>query len=105
MGALAIILILRAQIRMSRDNSPLGTNEILVDWLDDLKACLIELKKATLDSNTPNLYLGLLGEFALSRWLEARGISFEPPETGYCSGEAQTNESQASKPSRTSDSW
>jgi hypothetical protein len=62
---------------MSRDNSPLGTNEILVDWLDDLKACLIELKKATLDSNTPNLYLGLLGEFALSRWLEARGISFD----------------------------
>lgn len=77
LGALAIILILRAQIRMSRDNSPLGTNEILVDWLDDLKACLIELKKATLDSNTPNLYLGLLGEFALSRWLEARGISFD----------------------------
>jgi len=51
---------------MSRDNSPLGTNEILVDWLDDLKACLIELKKATLDSNTPNLYLGLLGEFAFA---------------------------------------
>lgn len=62
---------------MSRDDSTLGVNEIRVDWLDDLKACLIELKKATLDTNTPNLYLGLLGEFAFSRWLEARGISFD----------------------------
>lgn len=77
MGALAIILTLRVQIRMSRDDSTLGVNEIRVDWLDDLKACLIELKKATLDTNTPNLYLGLLGEFAFSRWLEARGISFD----------------------------
>jgi hypothetical protein len=74
---LAIILILRAQIRMSRDDSPLGANEILVDWLDDLKVCLIELKKSSLDSNTPNLYLGLLGEFAFSRWLEVRGIVFD----------------------------
>ena len=77
MGALAIILTLRVQIRMSRDDSTLGVNEIRVDWLDDLKACLIELKKATLDTNTPNLYLGLLGEFAFSRWLEAREISFD----------------------------
>ena len=77
LGALAIILTLRVQIRMSRDDSTLGVNEIRVDWLDDLKACLIELKKATLDTNTPNLYLGLLGEFAFSRWLEARGISFD----------------------------
>lgn len=62
---------------MSRDDSPLGANEILVDWLDDLKVCLIELKKSSLDSNTPNLYLGLLGEFAFSRWLEVRGIVFD----------------------------
>ena len=74
---LVIILILRAQIRMTRDDSPLGANEILVDWLDDLKVCLIELKKSSLDSNTPNLYLGLLGEFAFSRWLEVRGIVFD----------------------------
>jgi len=62
---------------MSRDDSPLGANEILVDWLDDLKVCLIELKKSSLDSNTPNLYLGLLGEFAFSRWLEVRGNVFD----------------------------
>ena len=62
---------------MARDDSPLGANEILVDWLDDLKVCLIELKKSSLDSNTPNLYLGLLGEFAFSRWLEVRGIVFD----------------------------
>lgn len=62
---------------MARDDSPLGANEIPVDWLDDLKVCLIELKKSSLDSNTPNLYLGLLGEFAFSRWLEVRGIVFD----------------------------
>ncbi len=71
------ISVLRVQIEMGRDDSPLGAHEILVDYLDDLKTCLIELKKATLDFDTPNLYLGLLGEFALSRWLADRGFSFD----------------------------
>jgi hypothetical protein len=72
-----IIWTLRVQIKVIRDNSPLGAHEIPVDYLDDLKACLIELKKNTLDFDTHNLYLGLLGEFALSRWLEVRGFTFD----------------------------
>ena len=62
---------------MERDDASFGAHEISVDYIDELKDCLIDLKKSALELNTLNLYFGLLGEFALSRWLEVRGFSFD----------------------------
>ena len=60
-----------------RDESPLNDNEIRIDYLPELQSSLRELKKSDLNTSTPNLFLGLLGEFAFSRWLISRGIEHD----------------------------
>jgi hypothetical protein len=61
---------------MPRDNSPLGENEVLVDYLSELKLSLRELKSFQMSSSTPDMYLGLLGEFAFAKWLSSNSIDF-----------------------------
>jgi hypothetical protein len=62
---------------MARDNSPLDENEVEVDYLNELKSCLRKLKSANLPTSTPDLYLGLLGEFGFAKWLLNNGIDFD----------------------------
>ena len=62
---------------MERDSSELTENEVRVDYLIKLKATLRELKKSKLNPNTPELYLGLLGEFGFAKWLEERNVDFD----------------------------
>lgn len=62
---------------MVRDSSDLTESEVTVDYLDDLKKTLRELKKSKLNPNTPELYLGLLGEFGFAKWLKERNFTFD----------------------------
>jgi len=62
---------------MVRDSSELIDNEVTVDYLVDLKKTLRELKKSKLNPNTPELYLGLLGEFGFAKWLKERNFFFD----------------------------
>ena len=62
---------------MVRDSSELTENEVTVDYLDALKKTLRELKKSKINSNTPDLYLGLLGEFGFAKWLKERNFTFD----------------------------
>lgn len=62
---------------MVRDFSELTENEVTVDYLVDLKKTLRELKKSKLNPNTPELYLGLLGEFGFAKWLKERNFIFD----------------------------
>ena len=62
---------------MVRDSSELTENEVTVDYLVDLKKTLRELKKSKLNPNTPELYLGLLGEFGFAKWLKERNFIFD----------------------------
>ena len=62
---------------MVRDFSELTENEVKVDYLVDLKKTLRELKKSKLNPNTPELYLGLLGEFGFAKWLKERNFIFD----------------------------
>lgn len=62
---------------MSRDDSPLNDNEVRVDFLDSLKSTLRILKSAKIDISTPDLYLGLLGEFGFAKWLSLNQIQYE----------------------------
>ena len=62
---------------MVRDSSELTDNEVTVDYLVNLKKTLRELKKSKLNPNTPELYLGLLGEFGLAKWLKERNFIFD----------------------------
>ena len=62
---------------MVRDFSALTENEVTVDYLVDLKKTLRELKKSKLNPNTPELYLGLLGEFGFAKWLKERNFIFD----------------------------
>ena len=62
---------------MIRDPSELSENEVKVDYLEILKETLRELKDSKLKTNTPELYLGLLGEFAFARWLDERTIKYD----------------------------
>jgi hypothetical protein len=61
---------------MPRDNTPLGENEVLVDYLEELKLSLRELKSFQMSSSTPDMYLGLLGEFAFAKWLSINSVDF-----------------------------
>ena len=62
---------------MVRDFSALTENEVTVDYPVDLKKTLRELKKSKLNPNTPELYLGLLGEFGFAKWLKERNFIFD----------------------------
>ena len=62
---------------MVRDSSELTENEVTVDYLVYLKKTLRELKKSKLNPNTPELYLGLLGEFGFAKWLKERNFIFD----------------------------
>ena len=62
---------------MVRDSSELAENEVTVDYLADLKKTLRALKKSKLNPNTPELYLGLLGEFGFAKWLKERHFTFD----------------------------
>jgi len=62
---------------MPRDISPLNENEVGVDYLELLRSSLRELKSAELRSSTPDLYLGLLGEFGFAKWLSLNKIEHE----------------------------
>ena len=62
---------------MVRDSSELTENEVTVDYLVDLKKTLRELKKSKLNPNTPELYLGLLGEFGFAKWLKEGNFIFD----------------------------
>lgn len=50
---------------------------MLVDYLSDLKSSLRELKTLQMPSSTPDMYLGLLGEFAFAKWLTINLIDFK----------------------------
>lgn len=77
MAESVIILTQLVLTRVPKDNSPLEPDEIRVDFLEDLKKSLIDLTHTNLKLNTPNLYLGLLGEFAFAKWLSQRNFSFD----------------------------
>jgi hypothetical protein len=62
---------------MSRDDSPLNDNEVKVDYLDSLKSSLRTLKSNKIGTSTPDLYLGLLGEFGFAKWLTLNQVKYE----------------------------
>ena len=74
---MAITSIQRVQTKVVRDSSALTENEVTVDFLNTLKETLRELKKSKLNPSTPELYLGLLGEFGFAKWLKERNFIFD----------------------------